>query len=213
MCRRHNFVPLPRIPRSQAVLETSMAGKGRSVRDRVGLIEYANFTSPWHSRDGERWRLLDVGGEQLPRAAKVAASYVSGQMKPDFSPGIITGDQLVVTNVKDVVLVGDDWIRVPLEWQTAHNNGNFRIRPSELFDRDPCMLFHLYVLEELLKAWNRRSAMYKAPLEKLWLYEDAIHPHGDRSPRPIKWMDPNVQKQKFVHRLSRQSWAPNDNLQ
>jgi large subunit ribosomal protein L13 len=103
-----------------------------------GLPMYNDLSKQWLSREGERWWILDASGQQIPRIAKVAAQYMTGQHRPDFTPGMITGDQVIITNIKDAVMVGDDWLRVPITWQTAYPGGKYRVRLSEMYDRDPC---------------------------------------------------------------------------
>ena len=152
-----------------------------------------------------------MGGEQLQRSAGLAAQVIMGQSRPDFTPGYHMGDQLVVINIKDVVLVAEDWIRIPVEWQTKYPSGQTRIRSTDLYDRDPCMLFWMHVREAIEKHHSARH-MVEGVLEKLHVFEDAIHPHVDKCPRPIIWQDPNVKAHKFQHKYHRTSWRPHAGL-
>jgi large subunit ribosomal protein L13 len=119
---------------------------------------------------------------------------VTGQTRPDFTPKLFTPDQVVVINVKDTVMVGDNWLREPIKWESPFSGGKMRVRASELFERDPCMLFQHCLRQELQRfiggPYKRGESHQNLKLftEYTWLYEDALHPHADENPRPIRWM-------------------------
>lgn len=163
------------------------------------------------SRETERWWLLDAKGLQAREVAKIAAFYVTAQHKPDFQPTIVASDQVVVINTKEIVMVGDTWTRYPIHWNSTYSGGKYRVRASEMFERDPNMLLWNFIREEIRfnQSWKNlvtdSGGQFRAQnmLEFVWLYEDAIHPHGDESPRPILWeadLKPMYYQNKFLQR-------------
>ncbi|KAG8347070.1 putative Ribosomal protein L13 [Trypanosoma vivax] len=175
-----------------------------------GLPLYNDMSKQWLCREGERWWLLDARGEQLPRVAAVAAQYITGQHRPDFTPGMIVGDHVVIINIRDVVMVGDQWIRVPITWQTAYPGGKYRIRLTDMYERDPCMLMWWFLKDEVNRHFVRKLKTRVAPLEKAWLYEDSVHPHADKNPRPLCWSDPEVKGWKYTDPQFVRRWRPNE---
>ncbi|EPY37835.1 large subunit ribosomal protein L13 [Angomonas deanei] len=141
-----------------------------------GLPLYNDMSKQWLSREGERWWVLDAKGEQLQNVAHVAAQYMTGQHRPDFTPGMMAGDHVVIINVKDAVMTGDAWIRTPITWQTAYPGGKYRIRLTDMYERDPCMVMWWFLKDEVNKHFVRKLKTRVAPLEKAWLYEDAVPP-------------------------------------
>ncbi|KPI88000.1 50S ribosomal protein L13-like protein [Leptomonas seymouri] len=174
-----------------------------------GLPLYNDLSKQWLCREGERWWLLDARGEQLPHVAKIAAQYITGQHRPDFTPGMITGDHVVITNIKDAVMTGDNWIRVPITWQTAYPGGSYRVRLSEMYERDPCMVMWWYLKDEVNHHFVRKLKTRTAPLEKAWLYEGSTHPHGDKNPRPLLWSDTQRTSWRYKDRMFQRRWSPN----
>ena len=174
-----------------------------------GLPLYNELSKQWIAREGERWWLLDASGQQLPRVAKIAAEYMCGMHRPDFVPGILSGDHVVITNIKDVVMVGDDWLRIPVTWQTTYPGGRYRVRLSEMYDRDPCMVMWYYLKDEVNFHFRRRLKTRVAPLEKAWLYEGNVHPHAEKNPRPIAWVDHTLCREKWTEKTVQRRWSPN----
>ncbi|ORC93779.1 ribosomal protein L13 [Trypanosoma theileri] len=175
-----------------------------------GLPLYNEMSKQWLCREGERWWILDAAGEQLPHVAAVAAQYITGQHRPDFTPGMLTGDHVIIVNIKDVVMVGDEWIRVPITWQTAYPGGKYRIRLTDMYERDPCMLMWWFLKDEVNRHFVRKLKTRVAPLEKAWLYEDSVHPHADKNPRPLCWTDPVVKGWKYRDPQFIRRWKPNE---
>lgn len=178
-----------------------------------GLPLYNDLSKQWLAREGERWWVIDGKGEQIPRVANVVAQYITGQHRPDFTPGIIAGDHVIITNVKDMVMVGDDWLRIPITWNTSYPGGKYRVRLSEMYDRDPCMVMWHYLRKEVNEHFIRKLKTRMAPLEKAWLYEGAVHPHMDKSPRPLPWVDHSLKGQKWVEPTFQRRWGANEFLQ
>lgn len=179
----------------------------RTQSHKDGIPLYQAMSKQWIMRDGERWWQLDAKGKQLDYVAETAAHIVCGMHRPDFTPGVLGGDQLVILNTKEIVMTGDQWIRVPVTWQTKWANGNYRVRMSEMYDRDPSMVVFNAIREKVTFHFPRKLKTRCLPLENLWLYEDAVHPHHEMNPRPWEWREPehyarwqsklNVKRWKF----------------
>jgi large subunit ribosomal protein L13 len=165
----------------------------RRQQTKEGFFDAQRMDRRDFTRETERWWLFDAAGMQMREVAQITAHYLTGQHRPDFTPSVLTPDQVVVINVKDTVMVGDNWMREPVTWETPWPSGRYRVRAAEMFERDPCMLLHNYVRKELVHYHSGARRLHqglmrsRALMEFAWLYEDAIHPHGDQAPRPIRW--------------------------
>lgn len=175
-----------------------------------GLPFYNELSKQWIAREGERWWILDASGQQMPRVAKIAAQYMTGQHRPDFTPGVIAGDHVIITNIKDIVMVGDDWLRIPIAWSTTYPGGRYRVRLSEMYDRDPCMVMWHYLRKEVNENFARKLKMRISPMEKAWLYEGNVHPHLEKNPRPLPWTDHSISREKWVDPSLQRRWSVNE---
>ena len=183
----------------------------RHARHPDGLPEYQTLSKRWLSRDTERWFLLDCSGQQLEHVARTAALYITGQCRADFRPGMLNGDQVVAINCKDVVMTGDQWIRTPIAWHTKFPGGKYRVRMSDMFNKDPCMIVWNQIRHEVNVHFKRKLKMRVAPLENVWLYEGAVHPHNDKGLRPLLW-NPSPVYARYKGQEHRR-WRPNEFMQ
>ena len=178
-----------------------------------GEAPYMDQSKQYIRRDGERWWVLDCAGEELKQIAEVAAAYLVGLHRPDFRPGTITGDHVVALNTKDVVMVGDYWLRVP--FRVVENSpwpaGKFNVRSQEVFDRDPSLVVWKATHQALREYFAGNHHPVIAPMERLWLYEDALHPHQDMAPRPIEWTS-DKHYSKYVPHNHRIRWRYNQQM-
>ena len=170
-----------------------MAAK-RSTTSADGLADPLAVNRRDFSRETEQWWLLDAAGLQFREVAGCVAFHLCGRHRADFTKDVLTPDHVVVINVKDAVMVGDNWLREPIKWESQYSGGRYRVRASELFERDPCMLLHNMIREKLSANLNgprrrdRSMIQMRGLGEFAWLYEGPLHPHADESPRPIRWV-------------------------
>ena len=178
-----------------------------------GEISYNEASAHYIDRSAERWWLLDATGMQMSNLVKTISYYTQGRHRVDFSQGKLMGDHVVVLNCKDAVLVGEEAIRVPVSWNTRYPGGKYRVRCSEMYDRDPCMLVFYHLMREIKDhGWNKAPHLYKGHLEKAWLYADHVHPHMVKNPRPVPWADNCPFYRQWGSPDSQSRWHPNPQM-
>ena len=57
----------------------------------------------------KKWLLVDAEGLPLGRAASAVASLLRGKHKPNFTPHVDCGDNIIVINAEKIVLSGQKW--------------------------------------------------------------------------------------------------------
>jgi hypothetical protein len=60
-----------------------------------------------------------------------------------------------------------------------------------------------YLKEEVNFNFRRKLKTRVAPLEKAWLYEGSVHPHGEKNPRPLQWVDHSLKNKNGRTQRSR----------
>jgi large subunit ribosomal protein L13 len=184
----------------------------RTAKGRDGLPEYKHMSKQWLCREGERWWLLDCNGQQVRQVAHLCMLYMTGQHRPDFRPGMMQGDNIVCINTKDLVMTGDQWLRTPYEWSTPWPAGKYRVRASDMFTRDPSMVLYNEVRMKVDHHFRGKLKTHVAPLENLWLYEDAVHPHGAKGLRPLAW-NPSPVYSRWTSPHNVRRWSTNEFMQ
>eukprot|EP00759_Apiculatamorpha_spiralis_P033272 PhF_6_TR34615/c0_g1_i1/m.50397/K02871/RP-L13, MRPL13, rplM; large subunit ribosomal protein L13 len=208
--------------RSTTFLKKLFTNKpGRANRDVIrpykndpyGLVFYNEVSKHHIRRDSERWWILDAQGMQMSKLAMTVSHYIQGRNRPDFEQGTVMGDHVVVLNCKDVVMIGEEWIRVPVSWQTDYPRGKYHVRCSEMYDKDPCMLVWHFIRRELIdRGYNVKQHMWQAHIEKAWLYADHVHPHLEKDPRPVPWSDHDPRYRPWASEHVHSRWKPNSQM-
>jgi large subunit ribosomal protein L13 len=132
-----------------------------------------------------KWYLADAAGQNLGRFASKVASTLLGKGKPDFTPGVATGDYVVVVNAEQVRVTGTK-TSLKLDTKSYHHHSGY-----------PGGLKSVTLREQLRKHPDRvfRSAVWgmlphtksgRAILKRLKVYGGAKHPHGLQNPEPLK---------------------------
>lgn len=66
----------------------------------------------WNAKNGDvkqNWWLVDATGKTVGRLASEIALVVRGKKKPEFTPHVDTGDNVVVINAEKVKFTGNKW--------------------------------------------------------------------------------------------------------
>ena len=58
----------------------------------------------------KEWLLVDAEGQTLGRLASKVAKILRGKYKPDFTPHVDCGDNVVVINAEKISLSGNKWL-------------------------------------------------------------------------------------------------------
>ena len=57
----------------------------------------------------KEWLLVDANGEILGRLASQVAKLIRGKHKPDFTPHVDCGDNVIIINADKVKMTGNKW--------------------------------------------------------------------------------------------------------
>jgi len=68
------------------------------------MMKITKFVRPYEVN--KKWVLIDAEGESIGRVAAVAASILRGKDKPNFTPNVNMGDNVIVINASKVKVTG-----------------------------------------------------------------------------------------------------------
>ncbi len=128
----------------------------------------------------KEWVIVDAEGQVLGRLASKIAKILRGKYKPNFTPHVDCGDNVIVINAEKVILTGNKWNdRVYLRY-TGYPGGQRETTPAQLMEKGADRLMHKVVKGMLPK--NRLGA---ALLKNLYVYEGPEHKHEAQQPQKI----------------------------
>ena len=88
----------------------------------------------------KEWLLVDADGQALGRLASEVAKLLRGKHKPNFTPHVDCGDNVVIINAEKITLSGKKWDNKSYIRHTGYPGGQRSLTSRELFDKDPTRL-------------------------------------------------------------------------
>jgi large subunit ribosomal protein L13 len=136
---------------------------------------------PKQSEIRHDWYVIDAAEVVLGRLSTRVATLLRGKHKPSFTPGLDTGDFVIVVNADKVKLTGTKWDDKRYYRHSGDPGHLHQETARELRDKSPERLVRFAVWGMLPK--NRLG---RALLKKLKVYPGAEHPHQAQQPQVIK---------------------------
>jgi large subunit ribosomal protein L13 len=127
------------------------------------------------------WVLIDAEGVVLGRLAVVIANRLRGKHKPQFTPHVDCGDNVVVVNARKVRVTGNKAEQSIFHYHTGYAGGikGLTIR-SRLESRYPER-----VLEKAVERMITRGPLQRAQMKHLHIYGGPEHPHEGQAPTTL----------------------------
>ncbi len=129
----------------------------------------------------KEWLIIDANGLVLGRLASRIALALRGKNKPNFTPHIDCGDNVIVINADKVVLTGKKMTDKVYVRHTGYPGGQRFSTPAELLKKKPTE-----VLRHAVKGMLPKNRLGAKLLGNLYLYAGSEHPHQAQKPREIK---------------------------
>ncbi|WP_085534994.1 50S ribosomal protein L13 [Massilibacteroides vaginae] len=128
----------------------------------------------------KEWVIVDATGQSLGRIGSKVAKLLRGKYKPNFTPHVDCGDNVIIINADKVVLTGNKWNdRIYLRY-SGYPGGQREFTPASLIKKGEDRLF-LKVVKGMLPK-NRLGAKL---LTNLHVYAGSEHPHEAQQPKLI----------------------------
>ena len=127
------------------------------------------------------WVLIDADGVVLGRLAVIIANRLRGKHKPQFTPHVDCGDNVVVINAEKVKITGNKAGQEIFYYHTGYAGG---IKGRSIQQRLDSKHPHR-VLEKAVERMITRGPLQRAHMKHLHVYAGAEHPHAGQQPKPL----------------------------
>ncbi|MDN6280947.1 MAG: 50S ribosomal protein L13 [Psychroflexus sp.] len=128
----------------------------------------------------KQWVVVDADGQSLGRLSSAVAKLLRGKHKPDFTPHVDCGDNVIVINAAKVNLTGKKWdAKVYLRY-TGYPGGQRSLKAQEIFDKNPERL-----VEKSVKGMLPKNKLGSALFRNLRVFTDAEHTLSAQQPKEI----------------------------
>ncbi|AYL99175.1 MULTISPECIES: 50S ribosomal protein L13 [Mucilaginibacter] len=128
----------------------------------------------------KQWVVVDAEGEILGRLSTKIAMIIRGKNKPDFTPNVDCGDNVIVINADKVKLTGNKLSDKVYVRYTGYPGGQRFISPKELLAKHPTR-----IIEKAVRGMLPKNRLGKALFGNLHVYAGAEHPHAAQNPTAI----------------------------
>ena len=131
-----------------------------------------------------KWYVIDAEGLVLGRLACIIATRIRGKHKPDYTPHVDCGDNIVVINAEKVVLTGNSKLDdQKYYWHTGYPGGLKEISKGKILAGK----FPERVIEKAVERMvPRKSPLGRQQLAShLRVYTGKEHPHIAQSPEVL----------------------------
>ena len=132
------------------------------------------------------WVLIDAEGQTLGRLASKVAILLRGKHKPNFTPHVDCGDNVVVVNASKVNLTGKKWENKAYIRYTGYPGGQRTLTANQLFDKNPST-----IIEKSVKGMLPKNKLGAALFRNLHVYNNSNHNHEAQKPISINLNDVN----------------------
>jgi large subunit ribosomal protein L13 len=132
----------------------------------------------------KEWVLVDADGQALGRLASEVAKLLRGKHKPNYTPHVDCGDNVVVTNAAKVSLSGKKWESKTYIRHTGYPGGQRSLSAKELLAKDPAR-----VVEKAVKGMLPKNKLGADLFRNLKVYAGEEHGQEAQKPRVINLND------------------------
>jgi len=126
------------------------------------------------------WYLVDASGKSLGRLATKIAEVLVGKHRPDFTPGVILGDHVVVVNAEKISVSPTRVAEKKYYRHSGYPGGLHEISYTRQLETHPDRIIRFAVRGMLPK--NRLTERF---LSNLKVYAGPEHPHQGQDPQPL----------------------------
>jgi large subunit ribosomal protein L13 len=130
----------------------------------------------------KEWVLIDATDLVLGRLASQVALLLRGKRKPNFTPHVDCGDNVVIINAEKIRLTGKKLTDKVYVRHTGYPGGQRFTTPKELLKRKP-----FAVVEEAVRGMLPKNRLGAELFRNLHVYAGAEHPHQAQTPKQLNF--------------------------
>lgn len=132
----------------------------------------------------KQWLLVDAEGETLGRLASKVALLLRGKRKPNFTPHVDCGDNVVIINAEKINLTGKKWDSKTYVRHTGYPGGQRFTTANEMLAKDPAR-----IVEKSIKGMLPKNKLGAELFRNLKVYAGTDHNQEAQKPTAINLND------------------------
>ena len=146
----------------------------------VNTISYKTQSANKATVD-KQWVVIDAEDQVLGRLSSEVAKLIRGKHKPNFTPHVDCGDNVIVINSDKIKLTGNKWDNKEYVRHSGYPGGQKKRTPRQLMAKSSTL-----IVERAVRGMLPKSRLGRALFGNLYIYEGTEHPHEAQKPKEIK---------------------------
>ena len=136
----------------------------------------------------KEWVVIDATDQVLGRLCSKVAKILRGKNKPDFTPFMDCGDNVIIINADKVVMTNDKMTKREYLRYTGYPGGQRVFTPGDLMEKSMNKTIKagkhpLFI--KVLKGMLPKGSLGRALMNNVYVYNGPQHPHEANNPKII----------------------------
>ena len=126
----------------------------------------------------KEWILIDANDQILGRLASKVAFILRGKHKPDFTPHVDCGDNVIIINAEKIKLTGKKMTDKQYFRHTGYPGGQVIETPEQILAKKP-----IAVVEKAVRGMLPKNRLGADMFRNMNVYAGPEHPHEAQKPK------------------------------
>ncbi len=128
----------------------------------------------------KEWVVVDASDMVLGRLGTRVAKLLRGKYKPNYTPHLDCGDNVIIINAEKVRLTGKKWSNRVFFSHSGYPGGQKETTPEQMFAKDPTKL-----VQHTIKGMLPKNKLGSQLFKNLFVYVGSEHKHEAQKPKVI----------------------------
>ncbi len=153
----------------------------QNITIKVDTLSYKTVSAN-KATINKNWVLVDATDQVLGRLSSVVAMLLRGKHKPDFTPHVDCGDNVIVINAEKIKLTGNKTDQKIYIHHTGYPGGQRKVPFSRLQSKKPEA-----IIEKAIKGMLPKNRLGSEMFRNLHVYSGNEHPHEAQKPQTVNF--------------------------
>lgn len=128
----------------------------------------------------KEWVVVDAEGQILGRMCSKVAKLLRGKYKPNFTPNVDCGDNVIIINADKVKMTGNKWNDRIYVRYTGFPGGQRELTPAQLLEKGADRL-----MRKVIKGMLPKNRLGSKLINNLYVFGGAEHNMQAQQPKQI----------------------------
>ena len=153
---------------------------GQNIKKQMDTLSYKTV-SVNKATAQKGWVVVDAEGQILGRMCSKVAKLLRGKYKPNFTPNVDCGDNVIIINAAKVELTGNKWNDRVYVRYTGYPGGQREMTPAEMLSKKGADV----LIKKVVKGMLPKNRLGRQILSNLYVYAGSEHDKQAQQPVQI----------------------------